>query len=161
MNIVKLSDLKRLNKWFNYRVSRNSLDLFIFWITRLPRGLEIPSWTFFNSHFRAESKKSTFLLFGDIWTEILPKYLEAVILILNIFRLLLNQANEHSGSLMSVHENSGALINIQEHLSAFKSTYEHSWVWGNEWSWMIMVPLLNDNDCWGALMSDLGAISPC
>ena len=34
-----------------YRVSHNIVFTFIFLITRLPRGLEIPSWTFFNSPF--------------------------------------------------------------------------------------------------------------
>ena len=31
--------------WLSYRVSRTSFDLFVFWITRLPKGLKIPYWT--------------------------------------------------------------------------------------------------------------------
>ena len=34
-----------------YRVSLKTVATFIYWISWLPRGLEIPSWTFFNSPF--------------------------------------------------------------------------------------------------------------
>ena len=68
-----------------YRVSQKKRPTLVLLISQLSRGLEIPSWTFFNSPFRVEFKNVHFLSFGDIWTEILPKYLEAVIFMLDIF----------------------------------------------------------------------------
>ena len=35
----------------HYRVSTKTVYTFVYWISRLPTGLEIPSWTFFNSPF--------------------------------------------------------------------------------------------------------------
>ena len=39
-----------------YRVSLKTVATFIFGISRLPRGLEIPSWTFLKSPFCADLK---------------------------------------------------------------------------------------------------------
>ena len=46
----------------NYRVSHNTVSTFVFWISRLPRGLEIPFWTFFNSPFCADFKNIQFCI---------------------------------------------------------------------------------------------------
>ena len=48
----------------NYRVSRKTLATFVFWISRLPRGLEIPYWTFFNSPFCVDFRNIQFFI---IW----------------------------------------------------------------------------------------------
>ena len=36
---------------YKYRVSHNTVSTSVFWISLLPIGVEIPSWTFFNSPF--------------------------------------------------------------------------------------------------------------
>ena len=48
----------------SYRVSGKTVNTFVFRISRLPRGLEIPSWTFFNSPFSVDSKNIHFVI---IW----------------------------------------------------------------------------------------------
>ena len=45
-----------------YRVSTKTVYTFVFWISRLPRGVEIPSWTFFNSPFRVDSENIQFFI---------------------------------------------------------------------------------------------------
>ena len=45
-----------------YRVSHNTVSTFVFWISRLPRGLEIQSWPFSNSPFRADFKNIHFFI---------------------------------------------------------------------------------------------------
>ena len=49
---------------FIYRVSLKTVAIFIFWISRLPRGLDIPCWTFFNSPFCVDFKN---IQFSIIW----------------------------------------------------------------------------------------------
>ena len=51
---------------------------------------------FSTAHFVQISKISNFLLFGEIWTEILAKYYREVILKVNIFWLLINKAVQPS-----------------------------------------------------------------
>ena len=60
-------------------------------------------------------KISILLLFGQILTEILPKYYKEVISKVNIFHLFLNQELDHSGSLRSTHGHSIAPICNPEH----------------------------------------------
>ena len=47
-----------------YRVSHKTLPTFVLWISRLPWGLELSFWTFFNSPCRVDSKS---ILFFIIW----------------------------------------------------------------------------------------------
>ena len=47
-----------------YRVSLKTVPTFVLGICQLPRGLEIPSWTFSNSPFRVEFKNIHFYI---IW----------------------------------------------------------------------------------------------
>ena len=47
-----------------YRVCHNIVYTFVFWIYQLPRGLQIPSWTFFNSPFCVDFKNIQFFI---IW----------------------------------------------------------------------------------------------
>ena len=88
--------LDQLKLATNYRVSTKTVYTFVFRISWLPRGVEISSWTFFNSPFRVDFKISNFLLFGEIWTKILAKYYRENILKVNIFCLLFNEAVQHS-----------------------------------------------------------------
>ena len=39
-----------------YRVSLKTVPTFVLWISQLPCGLKIPSWTSFNSPFSVEFK---------------------------------------------------------------------------------------------------------
>ena len=41
---------------YSYRVSQKKRPTLVLLISQLSSGLEIPSWTFFNSPFRVESK---------------------------------------------------------------------------------------------------------
>ena len=45
-----------------YRVSTKTVYTFVFRISRLPRGVEISSWTFFNSPFRVDSENIQFFI---------------------------------------------------------------------------------------------------
>ena len=47
-----------------YRVSLKTVATFIYWISRLPRGLEIPSWTFFNSPYCVDFRNIQYFI---IW----------------------------------------------------------------------------------------------
>ena len=79
-----------------FYLSGSLFPLLSFEFLSLLKGLEIPSWTFFNSLFHVDFKHFHFLLVDDIWTKILPKYYREVILKVNTYSLLLNQALEHS-----------------------------------------------------------------
>ena len=50
---------------------KKNLPTFVLWISQLPRGIEIPSWTFLNSPFHVDLKETHFLLFDDILTTML------------------------------------------------------------------------------------------
>ena len=45
-----------------YRVSRKTVHTFVSLISRLPRGLDIPSWAFFNCPIRVEFKTIHFFI---------------------------------------------------------------------------------------------------
>ena len=67
-------------------MSLKTVATFMSQISRLPSGLEIQSWIFLNSPFRVDFiNVNFFLLFGEIWTEIFPKYYREIILEVNIF----------------------------------------------------------------------------
>ena len=48
----------------SYRVSHNIVSTFLLLISRPPKHLEVPSWTFFNSPFRVDFKTIQFVI---IW----------------------------------------------------------------------------------------------
>ena len=83
------------------------------------------------------SKISNFLLFGEIWTEIFPKYYREGIGKVNILCLLLNQPLEYTGALISTKEYSGALQSAQESLMR---TQEYSGALMNTHKYVAMVP---------------------
>ena len=53
-----------INCWLmpKYRVSHNTVSTIVFWISQLPRGLEIPSWTFFNSPSHVDFENIQFFI---------------------------------------------------------------------------------------------------
>ena len=81
------------------------------------------------------------LSFSEILTELLPKYYKEVLLKVDIFCSLLNQALEHLGSLKVVP----------------RSTQEH----GAKALWVIWAPCHYALKCSLALMSAVGAMAPC
>ena len=99
-------------------------------ISRLPRGLEIPSWTFFNSPFRVDFKNVHFYI---IWWNLdwdIGKILQG-----HHFKSILKFGIKH----LSTHETQKALM----------STPEHWWCHG---IMLLSVPqclwvLLNANEC--------------
>ena len=100
-------------------MSQNTVPTFVFWISRLPRGLEIPSWAIFNS--------SLFLDFENIQVFIIWLNLDwdiGKILLGGNFKkftffvnYLINHISTHelSWRLLSVHEHSGALMSSHEY----------------------------------------------
>ena len=60
-SVMNLS-LSALIKCSWYRVSHNTVYTFVFWISWLPIGIEIPSWTFFNSPFRVDFENIHFFI---------------------------------------------------------------------------------------------------
>ena len=85
-----LHNLPRNHNWrpkrnCYYRVSSKTCSTFVFWISWLPRGLEIPSWAFFKSPFCVYFKNINFIIIWLILTKILPKYNREVILKIKLF----------------------------------------------------------------------------
>ena len=83
------------------------------------------------------SKISNFLLFGEIWTEIFPKYYREGIGKVNILCLLLNQPLEYTGALISTKEYSAQLQSTQESLMR---TQEYSGALMSTHKYVTMVP---------------------
>ena len=72
-------------------MSHNTVSTFVFWIFRLPRGLEILSWTFFNSPYRVDSKDTQFCIIWWNMDQDMCKILPGeVILKVNILCLFLS-----------------------------------------------------------------------
>ena len=78
-----------------YRVSHNSVSTFVFWISQLPRGLEIPSLTFFNSPFHVDSKNVHFVIIWWNLDQDIAKILQGSYFDSQHFFLLLNQELKH------------------------------------------------------------------
>ena len=76
-------------------------------------------------------KISNFLLFGEIWNEILSKYYKEVILKLNVFNLLFNETDQRPWPVVSTHE-----LHISAHVLSWapKSTHEY----GDMVPWLLM-----------------------
>ena len=51
-------NLCRKNVYKTYRVSTKTVPTFVSWYSRLPRGLEIPSWDIFQQHFPYRFQKN-------------------------------------------------------------------------------------------------------
>ena len=91
------------------------------WISRLPRGLETSSWTFFNSPFRVDFKNVHFYI---IWWNLdwdIGKILQGHHFKSILFCLIMNEALEHSKAPMSTSEHSLALSSTYRQWWALKS----------------------------------------
>ena len=75
-----------------YRVYLETVATFGSRISRLPRGLEIPSWTFFNSPFCVDFK---YINFSIVCNKIFQKYDGEVILKVNMFLFIVESRTEH------------------------------------------------------------------
>ena len=56
------------NVYKTYRVSTKTVPTFVSWYSRLPRGLEIPSWDIFQQHFlyRFQKNKKIFIIWWNL-----------------------------------------------------------------------------------------------
>ena len=80
--------------WYSYcwaLKSTKTVSTFNFWISRLPRRLKIPSWTFFNSPFRVDSKNIHFVIIWWNFDRDIAKILQGSHFRYYHFCLLLNQ----------------------------------------------------------------------
>ena len=83
----------------NYRESGKTVNTFVFLISRLPMGLEIPSWKFSNSPFCVDFFISSWRNLDPDVTKIVHSHSKSY-----HFCLLLNHALEHEGLLRSTQE---------------------------------------------------------
>ena len=111
-----LHNLPRNHNWrpkrnCYYRVSSKTCSTFVFWISWLPFGLEIPSWTFVNSPFRVHFKNIQFLIIWSNLEQDIAKILQGGNFKSQIFCLLLNQELDQTWALMTTQERSWVLKN--------------------------------------------------
>ena len=62
ISTVEQPTISSLLTGLEYRVSRKTLATFVFWISRLPRTLEILYWAFFNSPFCVDFRNVQFFI---------------------------------------------------------------------------------------------------
>ena len=109
-----------------YTVSRKTVSTFVFWISRLPRALKIPSWTFFKSPFCVDLKNIQFFIIW--WT--LDWYIRQILqgghFKSKHFSFIVLST---MSALMSSHDFLWVLISTHQWSWALLSTLEHSWVW--------------------------------
>ena len=136
-------------------MSLKTVATFIYWISWLPGGLEISSWTFSNSPFCVDLKNIQFYI---IWWNLdwdIVKILEGghlksqhFSLIVESFTLALMSNNEPLWQFMTNYEHLLALIGTQEHSRVWfhgaMTTLESSWalmaLWPQDhvWHWALM-----------------------
>ena len=129
--------------------------VFLFWISGLPRGVEISSWTFSNIPFCIDLKNIQFYI---IWWNLdrdIVKILEGdhlksqhFSLIVESFTLALMSNNEPLWQFMTNYKHLLALIGTQEHSRVWfhgaMTTLESSWalmaLWPQDhaWPWALM-----------------------
>ena len=160
-----------------YRVSRKTGNAFVFWISRLPRGLKISSWTFFNSPFHVDFKNIRDFI---IWLKLdqdIVKILQGTLLKSWHF-LFCNESStralwithQHSWALLRVHWHSWVLMGTHELSWEFRmnpwaimSTHEHSLAfmtmtmvpWHHESSWVLLALCSHAHEYSQATMSTL------
>ena len=115
-------------------LKKNS-TFFVLWISRLPRGLKIPSWTFFNSPFRVEFENiQVFIIWWNLDWDICKllqggQFNHKYFVYFLIKRL---SSNEYYGAVLSAHKRSVAFLDTKEQLReschGTMSTFECSWV---------------------------------
>ena len=141
-------------------MSQKKRPTLVLMISPLSRLLEIPSWTFFNSPFRVESKNVHIFI---IWW-----YLDR-----DIAKILGCSHFDIQYFLFITESSKWSLRSDHEHPLALMSTHEQLWIWGDgtisdhKWSWhhysmfmkapaclwMILVPRKPAPECSWAVMS--------
>ena len=107
-----------------YRVSTKTVSTFVFWISRLPDDLEIPSWTFFNCPFRANFKNiQLFIIWWNLAGDICKILWGGHFKNQHFLFIFGSSASAH----MSSHELSWALMCTYLRLWALMSVHRHPW----------------------------------
>ena len=143
---IKLATYKNMS---SYRVSRKTGNAFVFWISRLPRGLEISSWTFFNSPFHVDFKSiRDFIIWLNLDQDIV-KIRQGTLLKSWHFWFSTGSStwalwitHQHSWAILRVHEHSWALIGTHSQeiqktkaLPVLQDTlYENCSAWVSSWT---------------------------
>ena len=119
-----------------YRVSTKTVSTFVFWISRLPKGLEISSWTFFNCPFRVDFKNIRFFI---IWWNLAGDICK--ILWVGHFK------NQHF--LFIFGSSTSTLMNSHELLGALMCTYLRLWPHMSIHKYSAMSPIvpMSANEC--------------
>ena len=123
-------------------------------ISWLPSGLDIPSWTFFNSPFCIDFKTSQFVMIWWNFDRDIAK--------------ILKESHFKNQHLLFINESRTWTLRItQEYSGALKSTHEQSWalvstdMYGAKALWVGMAPWHQAHKCSLLLMSAVGAMVPC
>ena len=138
----------------NYWVSMKTVHSFVFWISWLPTGLEIPSSTYFNCPFHADFKSFHFFIicWNLDWNicEILQGGHFKSFIFCWIKHL---NSHEHYWAVRSIYECSWALMGTQEQLSVCchgnMSAIECRWVLmvvrhhAHEYLWLLMIAFVH------------------
>ena len=121
-----------------YRVSHNTVYTFVFWISRLPVGVEIPSWNIFQLPISCRFWKYPFFYYS---VKFGPRYWQNTTG--RSFQKLTFFVY-YSMKQFSIHELSWVLMSSHKHSCALISPHVHSWalismvLWHNECSWVMM-----------------------
>ena len=140
-------------------MSHNIVPTFVLFISRPPKHLEIPSWTFFHSPFHADFKTIQFVVSCWNLDQDIAKILEGSHFknqhFLFITESTLKITQEYSGSLKSTHEHLWALMSTDKYCAKalwvvkapWRQTHEHLWALmgavgakynAHECSWLLM-----------------------
>ena len=120
----------------SHRVSHNTVSTFVFLIPWLPRGVEIPSWTFFNSPFCVDFDIIQFFIIlwnSDQWQNTTRRSFEKLTFFVYC---TIEQFVTHEllWALKSTHVRSWALMSTHKYGAmaqwAIKSNDEYPWLHG-------------------------------
>ena len=121
--------------FYKYRVSTKTVSTFVFWISRLPKGLEISSWTFFNCPFRVDFKNIRFYI---IWWNLARDICKILLggnfknqhfLFIFWWSSALTHMSFHELSCMSPYVFFSAPMSTHERSQTPLITSENQWVW--------------------------------
>ena len=106
-------------------MSTKTVSTFVFWISRLPKGPKISSWTFFNCPFCVDFKNIRFFI---IWSNLGRSFWKSTIF-------------GHFGiKHLSLHELSASFMNTPEPQWLRLSTLEQSWTLMSTYEDCVMAP---------------------
>ena len=99
-------------QWFRHTGCPAKQNAFVFWISRLPRGLKISSWTFLNSPFHVDFQNiHDFIIWLNLEQDIV-KILQETFLKSWHFWF---STGSNTWALWITHQHSWALLRAQEH----------------------------------------------